>query len=81
MHRGRRQASWAIRSWWALAAALAITLVGFASPGRAKAGEFTIDACQADAGNFASGAFEDFATRGMRWRRACDPLGPGLRGW
>ena len=80
MHRGRRQASWAIRSRWALAAALAIGVVGLASPGRAKAGEFTIDACQADAGNFASGAFENFATRGMRWRRACNPLGPGLRG-
>jgi hypothetical protein len=80
MHRGRRQASWAIRSWWALAAALAIALGASASPGQAKAGEFTIDACQADAGNFASGAFEDFATRGMRWRRACNPLGPGLRG-
>ena len=59
---------------------LAIALVGSAYPGRAEAGEFTIDACQADAGNFASGAFENFATRGMRWRRACNPLGPGLRG-
>jgi hypothetical protein len=65
---------------WPALAALAIALVGFALPGRAEAGEFTIDACQADAGNFASGAFEQFATRGMRWRRACDPLGPGLRG-
>jgi hypothetical protein len=44
------------------------------------AGEYTITACQADAANFASGAFENFATRGMRWRRACNPLGPGLRG-
>ena len=63
-----------------LLVALAIALVGSAYPGRAEAGEFTIDACQADAGNFASGAFENFATRGMRWRRACNPLGPGLRG-
>ncbi|HXV05602.1 MAG TPA: hypothetical protein VFP23_06830 [Solirubrobacterales bacterium] len=59
----------------ALAAAAAM-----AAPRHAAAGEFTIDSCQADAGNFASAAFEDFATRGMRWRRACDPLGPGLRG-
>jgi hypothetical protein len=77
MRLARRGASHVAR--WGLAA-LAIALVGFAFPGRAEAGEFTIDACQADAGNFASGAFEQFATRGMRWRRACDPLGPGLRG-
>lgn len=50
------------------------------APRPAAAGEFTILACQADAGGFASTAFEDFATRGMRWRRACNPLGPGLRG-
>jgi hypothetical protein len=58
-------------------------LIGFAmlaAPGSAAAGEFTITACQADAGNFSSSAFENFATRGMRWRRACNPLGPGLRG-
>jgi hypothetical protein len=63
-----------------LATALAVTTIAMAIPGRAAAGEFTIEACQADAGEFASTAFEDFATRGMRWRRACDPLGPGLRG-
>ncbi|HEX3609954.1 MAG TPA: hypothetical protein VHU14_09865 [Solirubrobacterales bacterium] len=51
-----------------------------ASPSPARAGEFTILACQADAGAFASTAFENLATRGMRWRRACNPLGPGLRG-
>jgi hypothetical protein len=63
-----------------LATALAVATLALAIPGRAAAGEFTIEACQADAGEFASTAFEDFATRGMRWRRACDPLGPGLRG-
>jgi hypothetical protein len=63
-----------------LAATLAVATLALAIPGRAAAGEFTIEACQADAGEFASTAFEDFATRGMRWRRACDPLGPGLRG-
>jgi hypothetical protein len=68
-------------SRWLLAAAAAVLLAApMASPPRAAAGEFTIDACQADAGNFASTAFENFATRGMRWRRACNPLGPGLRG-
>lgn len=63
-------------------AALAVIVVaaGLASPPRAAAGEFTILACQADSGDFASTAFENFATRGMRWRRACNPLGPGLRG-
>ena len=63
-----------------LATALAVAALALAIPSRAAAGEFTIEACQADAGEFASTAFEDFATRGMRWRRACDPLGPGLRG-
>ena len=67
------------RSW--LATAVAITaIVAMAAPRPASAGEFTILACQADAGDFASTAFENFATRGMRWRRACNPLGPGLRG-
>jgi hypothetical protein len=49
------------------------------APASARAGEYTIASCQAD-GAFSSGAFDDFATRGMKWRRACDPLGPGLRG-
>lgn len=66
---------------WLLALALAVISVGaMASPRPAAAGEFTITACQADAGEFVSTAFENFATRGMRWRRACNPLGPGLRG-
>lgn len=45
----------------------------------ARAGQFTIATCQAN-GDYSSGAFVDFATRGMKWRRACNPLGPGLRG-
>lgn len=63
-------------------AALAViaAVAAMAAPRQAAAGEFTILACQADAGEFASTAFENFATRGMRWRRACNPLGPGLRG-
>ncbi|HEY0391453.1 MAG TPA: hypothetical protein VGC63_07080 [Solirubrobacterales bacterium] len=56
------------------------SVAAMAVPPPAAAGEFTITACQADAGEFASTAFENFATRGMRWRRACNPLGPGLRG-
>jgi hypothetical protein len=66
---------------WLLTLALVIAATAaMVAPRPAAAGEFTINACQADAGNFASGAFENFATRGMRWRRACNPLGPGLRG-
>jgi 5-hydroxyisourate hydrolase-like protein (transthyretin family) len=57
---------------------VALTLSA-ASPPSAAAGEFTISSCQAN-GAFSSGAFQNFATRGMKWRRACDPLGPGLRG-
>lgn len=62
-----------------LIAAAAMGL-GLAAPRQAAAGEYTIFACQADSAGYSSGAFEDFATRGMRWRRACNPLGPGLRG-
>lgn len=62
----------------ALTAALASIAV---SAPVASAGEFTINACQADRANFATTAFDDFATtRGMRWKRACNPQGPGLRG-
>jgi hypothetical protein len=63
----------------AIIAALLAVLAGLAIPGPARAGEFTISTCEAN-GEYASGAFENFATRGMKWRRACDPLGPGLRG-
>jgi hypothetical protein len=62
-----------------VASALAALTLSAASPQSAAAGEFTISSCQAN-GAFSSGAFENFATRGMKWRRACNPLGPGLRG-
>ncbi|HSC20759.1 MAG TPA: hypothetical protein VLC07_03435 [Solirubrobacterales bacterium] len=63
-----------------LAGALAALLIGLTSPGTAAAGEYTISICQADEAGYVSSAFENFATRGMKWRRACNPLGPGLRG-
>jgi hypothetical protein len=64
-----------------LPAAIAVTLaVALAIPHPAHAGEYKISACQADAAGYVSTAFEDFATKGMRWRRACKPIGPGLRG-
>lgn len=61
-------------------ALIVLFAISLASPGRAAAGEFTITDCGADGINYATSAFENFATRGMRWRRACDPQGPGLRG-
>lgn len=66
----------------ALIAIVAATIVFLAllSPRPANAGEYTIYACQADEAGYVSSAFENFATRGMKWRRACDPRGKGLRG-
>src|SRR5215208_2424346 len=46
----------------------------------AYAGQFTVASCQADRANFSTTAFNDFATRGMTIRRACNPEGPGIRG-
>jgi len=69
-----------LRSFASLAGILAVLLIGLASPGTAAAGEYTISICQADEAGYVSSAFENFATRGMKWRRACNPLGPGLRG-
>jgi hypothetical protein len=64
-----------------LAVLVALATLGvFAAPRSAAAGEYTIVACQADEAGYVSSAFENFATRGMKWRRACNPLGPGLRG-
>jgi hypothetical protein len=61
-----------------LASAAGLAAAGHAQP--ASAGEFTISACGSDPPNYSTEAFEDFATRGMMWKRACDPEGPGLRG-
>ena len=63
-----------------LVAALVAVVALVAMPRPATAGEYTILACQADGAGFASTAFEDFATKGMKWRRACGPYGPELRG-
>jgi len=59
---------------------LLLAVAGLLTPREAAAGEYTIYACQAAEAGYASAAFADFATRGMRCRRACDPKGPGLRG-
>lgn len=54
--------------------------IGLVAPRPASAGEYTIYACQADEAGYVSAAFENFATRGMKWRRACDPRGKGSEG-
>jgi 5-hydroxyisourate hydrolase-like protein (transthyretin family) len=56
----------------------ALVLAGSADA--ARAGEFQVAACQADSLTFTTQAFADFATRGMKIKRACNPEGPGLRG-
>jgi len=48
-------------------------------PSAAAAGEFQISTCAADRG-YSTGAFQDFVTRGMKIKRACNPEGRGLRG-
>jgi hypothetical protein len=60
--------------------AAASVFVSLGQAGEAEAGAFTINTCGSDPPNFSTDAFEDFATRGMLWKRACDPEGPGLRG-
>jgi hypothetical protein len=63
-----------------LVGVLAVTGFALIRPGPAEGNEFMILACQADRAEFSTRAFEDFANRGMMWKRACDPEGPGLRG-
>ena len=71
----------AIRSHRGIAVAAACAAIIMALPaGRAAAGEFEVASCQADQLNFSTTAFNDFATRGMKIKRACNPEGPGLRG-
>lgn len=61
------------------AGALSVLLAALAAA-NAAAGQFTVASCQADRANFSTTAFNDFATRGMTIRRACNPEGPGIRG-
>lgn len=63
----------------AAAGAVSVLLVALAAS-TAYAGQFTVASCQADRANFSTSAFNDFATRGMTIRRACNPEGPGIRG-
>jgi 5-hydroxyisourate hydrolase-like protein (transthyretin family) len=72
--RSRRTADRCVR-----AGALVAIVMAF-SADRAAAGEFAVGSCKADQLNYSTRAFEEFATRGMSIRRACDPEGTGLRG-
>ncbi|HEU5105168.1 MAG TPA: hypothetical protein VFU11_04960 [Solirubrobacterales bacterium] len=64
-----------------LIALLAMMLsISLAAPQLAVAGEYTIHTCADDEAGYSSAALEVFAERGMKWRRACNPAGPGLRG-
>src|SRR5688572_8494078 len=67
------------RSGFGIALPAVVTALLLSVPA-ARAHEFTINACQADRAEFSTRAFDDFATRGMMWKRACNPEGPGLRG-
>jgi hypothetical protein len=57
-----------------------VAIVMTLGAGDAVAGEYAVANCQADPLNFSTQAFDNFATRGMKIRRACNPEGPGLRG-
>jgi hypothetical protein len=63
-----------------MAAASSVMLVLAVSAPPAAGGEYPINACQSDRFNFSTQAFDTFATRGMKWARKCNPVGPGLRG-
>ncbi len=63
-----------------LIAATAACALPWLVPAGASAGSYTVRTCNAAPGVFSTQAFGDFATRGMRIRRACNPEGPGLRG-
>src|SRR5215204_2132236 len=77
---GERKANICRRRRGRCALSVSVVLAALTGPSSAGANEFPISACQADRTGFSTQAFEDFATRGMLWRRACNPEGPGLRG-
>src|SRR4051794_36845590 len=63
----------------ALASLISALLLAATASG-AFAGGFVVASCQGDRLNYSTTAFADFATRGMKIKRACNPEGPGLRG-
>jgi hypothetical protein len=65
----------------AVLAAVACTFTSLVVAARpADAGTYAVNTCQADRFGFSSRAFGDYATRGMKWKRACSPYGHGVRG-
>src|SRR4051812_33588177 len=60
--------------------ALGATMVSALGAGDASAANYTVGNCASDPTNYNTQAFGDFATRGMRIRRACSPQGEGVRG-
>src|SRR5829696_3005231 len=77
---GERKANICRRRRGRCALSVSVVLAALTGPSSAGANEFPISACQADRTGFSTRAFEDFADRGMLWRRACNPEGPGMRG-
>jgi hypothetical protein len=62
-----------------LLVALFALLLSNSAP-NAAAGVFEVANCDADQLNYSTRAFTHFATRRMMIKRACNPVGPGLRG-
>ena len=59
---------------------VALCLITLFRPSSAGAAEYPVHNCFADQITYSTQAFDDFATRGMMWRRACSPEGAGRRG-
>ena len=57
-----------------------VALILSSSAPNAAAGVFEVANCDADKLNYSTRAFTHFATRRMMIKRACNPVGPGLRG-
>src|ERR1700750_3420956 len=69
------------RLWLLLAAALAAATLALAPAALAANGQFEVANCKSDLLNFNTSALVPHVTRGMRWRQACNPAGPGRRGY
>ena len=52
-----------------------VAMLAAVAPDGAVADEFVVESCKGDRLNYSTTVFEDFATRGMRIRRACNPEG------
>ena len=68
-----------VRRTFCASAAVCALLLALAAP-NAGAGVFEVANCEADRLNFSTRAFAHYATRRMMIKRACNPVGPGLRG-